>query len=155
SQPYRRRLTFAEVKELAAQIKKPPHGFTAEKLWRAYETLEKSKVKGGGGKQLTDIVSIIRYALHHDDELTPYAEVVNQRFADWLQTQQSNGRQFAPDQIRWLTLIRDHVAASMSITVDDFEYTPFNEEGGIGKVYQVFGDEFNRLLDELNEALAA
>ncbi len=45
--------------------------------------------------------------------------------------------------------------ASMTITVDDFEYTPFNEEGGIGKVYQVFGDEFNRLLDELNEALAA
>ena len=28
-------------------------------------------------------------------------------------------------------------------------------KGGIGKVYQVFGDEFNRLLDELNEALAA
>ena len=57
--------------------------------------------------------------------------------------------------MRWLTLIRDHIAASMTITVDDFEYTPFNEEGGIGKVHQVFGDEFNRLLDELNEVLAA
>ncbi len=30
-----------------------------------------------------------------------------------------------------------------------------NEEGDIGKVYRVFGDEFNTLLDELNEALAA
>jgi type I restriction enzyme R subunit len=55
----------------------------------------------------------------------------------------------------WLTLIKDHVAESLSISVDDFEYTPFNERGGIGKVVQVFGDGFNRLLDELNEALAA
>jgi hypothetical protein len=29
------------------------------------------------------------------------------------------------------------------------------EEGGIGKVYQVFGQEFDKLLDELNEVLAA
>ncbi len=46
-------------------------------------------------------------------------------------------------------------AGEHAFTVDDFEYTPFNEEGGIGKVYQVFGNEFNKLLDELNEVLAA
>ena len=155
SQPYRRRLTFSEIKELADAIKKPPLGLTPERLWRAYETLEKSKVKGGGGKQLTDIVSLVRHALDHDQTLTPYGEVVEQRFADWLREQEAQGRTFTPEQQRWLTLIKDHIAASMTITVDDFEYTPFNEEGGIGKVYQVFGEEFNRLLDELNEALAA
>ena len=155
SRPYRRRLTFSEIRELTDAIKKPPLHLTPEHLWRAYETLEKSKVRGSGGKQLTDIVSLVRHALRQDETLTPYGDVVEQRFADWLRSQEAAGRRFTPEQMRWLTLIRDHIAASMMITVDDFEYTPFNEEGGIGKVYQVFGNEFNRLLDELNEVLAA
>jgi type I restriction enzyme R subunit len=155
SRPYRRRLTFSEIRELTDAIRKPPLQLTPEHLWRAYETLEKSKVRGSGGKQLTDIVSLVRHALRQDETLTPYGDVVEQRFADWLRSQEAAGRRFTPEQMRWLTLIRDHIAASMMITVDDFEYTPFNEEGGIGKVYQVFGNEFNRLLDELNEVLAA
>lgn len=112
-------------------------------------------MRGGGGKQLTDIVSVVRYALHQDETLAPYAEAVNERFAAWLGDQQAHGRLFTAEQMRWLELIRDHVAASMAITADDFEYTPFNEEGGIGKVYQVFGDKFNQLLEELNQALVA
>ena len=155
SRPYRRRLTFSEIRELTDAIRKPPLQLTPEHLWRAYETLEKSKVRGSGGKQLTDIVSLVRHALRQDETLTPYGDVVEQRFADWLRSQEAAGRRFTPEQMRWLTLIRDHIAASMMITVDDFEYTPFNEEGGIGKVYQVFGNEFNKLLDELNEVLAA
>jgi len=35
------------------------------------------------------------------------------------------------------------------------EYAPFSQEGGPGKVDQLFGDELNDILDELNEALAA
>lgn len=43
----------------------------------------------------------------------------------------------------------------MTITPDDFAYTPFNEAGGIGKAYELFKDDLNGLLDELNEVLAA
>ena len=43
----------------------------------------------------------------------------------------------------------------MSISTDDFDYTPFVERGGIGKAFEVFGDDLGPLLDELNEALAA
>ncbi|MCA9178509.1 MAG: DEAD/DEAH box helicase family protein, partial [Planctomycetales bacterium] len=63
SQPYRRRLTFTEIRELSEAIAKPPLQLTPERLWRAYETLEKSKVRGSGGKQLADIVSLVRHAL--------------------------------------------------------------------------------------------
>ena len=52
-------------------------------------------------------------------------------------------------------MIRDHIAGSLSIETDDFEYAPFSQEGGLGKVYQLFRDELNDILDELNEALAA
>ena len=48
----------------------------------------------------------------------------------------------------------------------DFDYAPlacarqslagrFAQEGGLGKVYQIFGDELNVIIEELNEALAA
>ena len=38
---------------------------------------------------------------------------------------------------------------------DDFEFAPFAQEGGLGKVYQLFGDELNALIEQLNESLAA
>jgi len=52
-------------------------------------------------------------------------------------------------------LIRDHIATSLSIELDDLDYTPFNQEGGLGKAHQLFGDQLPKLLEELNEALAA
>jgi hypothetical protein len=32
---------------------------------------------------------------------------------------------------------------------------PFHRAGGLGKMYQVFGDRMDTLISELNEALAA
>ena len=63
--------------------------------------------------------------------------------------------QFNDAQIRWLEMIRDHVAQSLEISVDDFSYTPFVEEGGLGKAARVFGEELQPLIQELNEVLAA
>jgi type I restriction enzyme R subunit len=52
-------------------------------------------------------------------------------------------------------MIRDHVAANLSIEKDDFELVPFNREGGLGKVHQVLGSELDRIIEELNATLAA
>jgi type I restriction enzyme R subunit len=52
-------------------------------------------------------------------------------------------------------MIRDHVAANPVVKPDDFEYAPFAQEGGLGKVHQVFGSELNMIIDELNGVLAA
>ncbi|MBI5865843.1 MAG: DEAD/DEAH box helicase family protein [Planctomycetes bacterium] len=155
SVPYQRRLTYAEIKELAEAISKPPLGLTTSRLWQAYQALEQSKVRGGGGQQLTDIISVVRFALQQDAELRPFAEGVSERFARWMAAQQAAGRRFSPEQVRWLERMRDHIAASLSITPEDFEYTPFNEDGGLGKAMQLFGADFRKLLDELNEELAA
>ena len=62
---------------------------------------------------------------------------------------------FTAEQLAWLERIRDHVAAALAITADDFAYTPFVEAGGLGKAAQVFGDDLAPLLDEINEVLAA
>jgi type I restriction enzyme R subunit len=155
SRPYRQRPTFKEIKELAHAIGRPPYQWTPEKLWQAYEALERSKVRGSGGRVLTDMVSLVRFALEQEDELVPYPELVDERFQAWQLAQENAGRTFTPAQLAWLERIRDHVAASLAISAEDFDYTPFVEHGGIGKAYELFGDELTPLLDELNEALAA
>jgi type I restriction enzyme R subunit len=149
------RLTFRAVKELAQAIGRPPHQWTPEKLWRAYEQLDHSRVRGSGGRVLTDLVSLVRVALHQDELLVAYPDLVRDRYHAWLLQQENTGRTFTAEQLVWLERIRDHVAASLAITPDDFGYTPFLEAGGLGKATRVFGDDLAPLLDEINQVLAA
>jgi type I restriction enzyme R subunit len=156
AKPYKQRLTFEAVKELADAIEKPPYLWNESQLWQAYAALEASKVKGASSRRiLTDLVSLVRFAIHQDNELVPFPERVNANFKTWLAGQESAGKQFNADQRRWLEMIRDHIAANLGIEPDDFEYAPFAQEGGLGKVYQLFGDELNSLIEQLNESLAA
>ena len=155
SRPYRQRLTLTEIKELANAIKRPPHRWTPEALWQAYETLDRSKVHGSAGSVFTNLVSLVRFALEQQSELVPYPQLVDERFQAWRLQQENAGRTFTPEQLAWLERIRDHVAASLAISTEDFEYAPFAQQGGLGKAHEVFGDELTPLLDELNEALAA
>jgi type I restriction enzyme R subunit len=156
SRPYRQRLKYDEIKGLAEMIEKPPYLWRIDRLWDAYAALEASKVKGAGSRRLwTDIVSLVRFALHQEPMLEPFEEHVHERFAAWIAKQEGQGRAFSDEQRWWLERIRDHVIGSLEIGRDDFEFTPFKENGGIGKVYQLFGEELWGMLDELNEVLAA
>jgi type I restriction enzyme R subunit len=155
SRPQAQRLTFREVKELAQTINRPPHQWTPDKLWQAYEQLDRSKVRGSGQRVLTDLVSLVRVTLHQEDELVSYPDQVLGRYRAWLLQQENAGESFTVEQLVWLERIRDHIAASLGITVDDFAYTPFVEAGGLGKATEVFGDELVPLLDQLNAALVA
>jgi type I restriction enzyme R subunit len=156
SPPYKQRLRFEDIKELAITIQKPPHLWTESQLWQAYTALDKSKVKGTTAKRiLTDLVSLVRFAIHQDNELVPFPERVNANFKSWLAQQENSGKKFTPDQRRWLEMIRDHIAANLGIDPSDFDYAPFAQEGGLGKAHQVFGTELNTIVDEINNALAA
>jgi type I restriction enzyme, R subunit len=155
NQPYARRLTYGDVRALADAIQSPPRSWTVERLWQAYERLDKSRVGGSGKRILTDIVSLVRFAIHQEDELVPFPDLVHQRFDRWLATQENAGRRFTAEQRQWLEMIRDQIAGSLSINPDDFEYAPFSQHGGLGKAYQVFGEDLGSLLDELNRELAA
>jgi type I restriction enzyme, R subunit len=156
SQPYNRRPTLADIKALAAAINLPPLRLTPERVWSAYEALDADRVKGHGGKLDADLVRLIRYTLEQDDELVPYETVVNQRFTWWLEEQEQAGREFTAEQMRWLTMVRDHVAESMTFDpTEDYDLPPFSLEGGATAAYQLFGRDLSPLVDELNEALAA
>ncbi|MBL3600353.1 MAG: hypothetical protein JMN25_10855 [gamma proteobacterium endosymbiont of Lamellibrachia anaximandri] len=38
---------------------------------------------------------------------------------------------------------------------DDLEMAPFDSQGGLGKMFQLFGADMDSLIDEMNEELAA
>jgi type I restriction enzyme R subunit len=156
AQPFRRRPSLKDIKELAAAIQRPPLHLTPEKVWSAYEALDKDRVRGHGGRLDADLVRLIRYTLEQDDELVPHEEVVKQRFQWWLSEQEQNGRKFSADQLRWLTMVADHVAESMTFDpTEDYDFPPFSLEGGAATAYGLFGRELNDIVAELNEALAA
>ena len=151
--PYRQRLSYADIKALADALVSPPRSWTTERLWEAYRQLDRSKVRGSGQRTLADIVSVVRYAIGGTDELAPFAEGVRERFRGWLAMQETVGRSFTGEQGRWLEAIRDHIAGSVSIELSDFQYAPFNQQGGLGRAYELFADELGGLLEELNGAL--
>ncbi len=152
--PYSQRLSLDEIKSLADALQSPPRSWTPARLWGAYEQLDRDRVRGSGQRVLTDIVSLVRYAVGADDELAPFAEQVEQRFHGWLATQEIAGRDFTDEQRQWLEAIKDHIAGSVSIDPGDLQYAPFAQRGGIGRAYAVFGDELAPLLEDLNLALA-
>jgi len=146
-------LTFDALRTLADALQAPPHLWTEGQLWQAYAALDKSKVKGENRRRiLTDLVSLVRFAMHQDNELVPFPERVNTNFKAWLA---QSGTSFTPEQLHWLEMIRDHIAANLGIEPDDFEYSPFAQEGGMGRVYQLFGAELPKVLEAMNRELAA
>ena len=157
NRPYKERLNFEHLKELSATINAPPYLMNRGQVWEAYAALEKSKVKGAGGKRLlTDLVSLVRFAIEQDNELVPFPERVNTNFKSWLVGAASAAKTpLTKEQMKWLEMIRDHIAANLSIDTEDFDYAPFSIEGGLGKVHQLFGEQLPVILDELNEGLAA
>ncbi len=151
--PYSQRLSYADIKALADALKSPPRSWTTDRLWEAYRQLDRSKVRGSGQRTLSDIVSLVRYAIGGADELAPFSDGVHERFRGWLAMQETTGSNFTDEQLRWLERIRDHIAGSVSMELSDFQYAPFNQQGGLSKAYELFGDELAGLLENLNGAL--
>jgi len=155
SQPYRSGLRYRHVKELVAAISRPPLSTTVPRIWHAFEAMEPEAVKGRGGNQVVDVIALVRHALDGKRPLVPYAGSVDERYQGWLMSQENAGVRFSPEQRKWLEAIKDHVATSLTIDEEDFDDPPLRQLGGLGKVYEVFGDRLGDILQAINEALAA
>ena len=107
----------------------------------------------GPQKLLTDIIALIRFALEETPILEPFNSTVNRAFDRWTAEQEKQGRRFTPEQMKWLEMIRDHIAGSAGIEIDDFDTVPFDQWGGRIRAHSLFGNELPMILNELNEAL--
>lgn len=161
SVPYRAGLKFRHVKELAAKLNQPPFYVdpnrpeSLTRLWGAYEIVEPERVRGKGGKQLVDVIALVRHAIDPNRPLAPVGMTVEERYQEWLAERHSQGVTFTTDQRRWLDAIKDHIASSLEIEQEDLEEVPFNAIGGLGRAYELFGEQLGDILAELNLRLAA
>ena len=102
------------------------------------------------------LVSLIRRVAGIDKVLTPYDKTVDGNFKNWIFRKHAGaGQKFSEEQMEWLNMLKDQIATSVHVGIDDLDYTPFDAKGGRGKMWQLFGESMNTILDELNEALAA
>jgi type I restriction enzyme R subunit len=115
------------------------------------------EVKGKQPKdELTALVSLIRRVCGVDAALMPYDKTIDENFKNWMFKQNAGKHnRFTTDQVDWLRMIKDHVVSSYHIEIDDLDYTPFDAKGGKGKMYQLFGNQMNEIINELNQVLAA
>ena len=156
-QPYRRReLTFRMVQQVAEALQQPPWNLTSDRVWASYERALGLKKAASPQRQLTDLVALIRYELGVDTELRPYADTVRKNFQDWAFRKQAGGAvKFTEAQMAWLHLVRDHIATSVHLDRDDLELGTMGQQGGLARMYQLFGEGVDGVIDELNEMLAA
>jgi len=156
NRPTKAPLKFEDLKALADTLQAPPHLWTESQLWQAYAALDAANVKGASRRRiLTDLVSLVRYAMHQENELVPYPEKVIANFKAWMAQQQAVGKAFTDEQRWWLEKMAEHIASNLGLEAEDFGYAPFDQRGGLGRVHQLFGAELQRVIDELNRELAA
>ena len=156
SQPYRRReLSYDLIRQVLDKLKIDKPKLAPLYVWQAYRRLD--DYKGAQPVQeLTALVTLIRRVCGMDETLTDFDATVRRNFRNWIMKHHSGGTEkFNAEQMDWLRMVRDHVANSFHIDRDDLEMSPFDGQGGLGKMYQLFGAKMDTLLDELNEVLVA
>lgn len=130
-------------------------GITVERLWDCYAVKQPNKVKRGIAVQLTDLISIIRFEMGLENNLSPFADKVNFNFMKWTLDKNAGAEHFTDEQMEWLRMIKEHIITSLSIEQSDFDLNPFDRKGGLGRFYEVFGERYEELLREMNIVLVA
>lgn len=154
SQPYRRReLTYAMIRDLCEILKTSRPTIAPLSVWQAYQQL--GETDGAPQTELTALVALIRKVSGIDENLVDYSKTIDRNFQTWVFGKQAGPVKFNEEQMQWLRMIKDHVANSFHIEREDFERVPFAPAGGLGKMYQLFGEQMEPIIEELNEALAA
>lgn len=150
------RAAYAKLKELAARIARPPHEWTPEELWKAYEKLDLAPGTRSAQHGVVDLIGLIRFELGLDSEPKPHRSVVEERYAAWLVKQQQTGVEFTADQRWWLDHICDVVITHAAIDPAELDKPPFTDHGGIDGFLNTFGDSTaESLLTDLNRNLTA
>ena len=144
------------IRQVLDKLKTDKPKLAPLRVWQAYAQLD--DYKGAQPvNELTALVALIRRVCGMDanaHHLRRHWCAATSR-TGCMKHHSGGGEKFNEEQMDWLRMIRDHVANSFHIERDDLEMAPFDGQGGLGKMHQLFGGRMDALLDELNEVLVA
>lgn len=151
----RSEVTYQQIKALLEQLKLDRPKLAPLRIWQAYAHLD--HYKGDNPlTELTALVALIRRVCGIDSSITPFNNTVRKNFQDWIMKYHAgSSEKFNEQQMAWLHSIRDHIASSCHFERDDLDMAPFDAQGGLGKMHQLFGDRMDWVIEAMNRELVA
>lgn len=151
----RSEVTYPQIKALLDVIQQERPKLAPLRIWQAYAHLD--SYKGDSPlTELTALVALIRRVCGIDSSITPFNTTVRKNFQRWImQYHAGDSDKFNEQQMAWLHSIRDHITSSFHCERDDLEMAPFDSQGGLGRMYQLFGDRMDWVMAEMNRELVA
>ena len=154
-QPQRRQeVTLAQIKDVLAMLQQDAPRLAPLRVWEAYAQLDALPDNAKPLTELTALVALIRRACGLDAALTPFDATVRRNYRDWI-LKKNAGQPFSQSQAAFLEMIRDHIMTFLRFERDDLDFAPFDAQGSLGKMHQLFGDSMDELIEELNGELVA
>ncbi len=151
----RQTITLKMIKDVMAKLLSDRPNLQPFHVWKAYAILDGCKSEQPQN-ELTALMSLIRRACGLDSKFTLNEERVRKNFQDWIMQKHSGGgTKFNNEQMAWLRMLINYAITSFRIERDALELSPFDAKGGLAKMHQLFGDETDDLIEELNMRLAA
>lgn len=129
------------LKEIRQILKK--NSFDEEQVRKAYEL--------SGLKSMADIISMLKNADDSTNPLLTAEERVNRAIESLAKK-----HTFTPEQLEWLSYIREHLVINLAIEKENFDMVPVLERhGGLAKARKIFGNKLDEIIEEINYNLAA
>jgi type I restriction enzyme R subunit len=102
-------------------------------------------------KETVDIISMVKHAAKETEPLLTPDERVN------LAIQKvTAGKNLNEDQQKWMEYIKEHLKQNLTLDEEDLKELPvFTDRGGLTKFKRVFADEYDKIINEINIAIAA
>ncbi|AFO52163.1 type III restriction protein res subunit [Candidatus Mycoplasma haematolamae str. Purdue] len=146
-----RPLSFEKLKAFYEAIQ--TINITIARLWESYRLLDEDRVDKLDDIKLADLIQIIKFEKGLIPRLVPFAQLVGSNFREWVSSKSALLTTRGDEKMLWFQMLRDRIATSLSVKAKDLYSSPFSKEGGLGKYYDLFGDDYEVLLAELNSEL--
>jgi len=139
-------ITYAMLKDLQQRIKMANNRFTIAELWNKYCQLYPEKVSRHSKKEekdaLTNIIQLVRFALHQIAKLESLYPSANRYFNLWCGQLQ---RQLTEEQMNVISRIAQYIASNGSCTIAEIKE---DDKTYAAQLVRAFGGK-----DKANEAL--
>ena len=113
-------ITYSMLKDLENKLKMVNNHFTSKQLWNSYAILNPNSVRRSSTKEesdaLTNIIQLVRFALHQIERLDSVVSTSKQYFNLWLG---QNQREITDKQREVISRIVDYIASNGACTIKE------------------------------------
>ena len=139
-------ITYLMLKDLENKLKMANNHFTPKQLWNSYAILNPNSVRRSSTKEesdaLTNIIQLVRFALHQIERLDSVVSTSKQYFNLWLG---QNQREITDKQREVISHIVDYIASNGACTVKEIREDDATQAA---QMIRAFGN-----MQKANEAL--